>query len=169
MTSRDDHRISGANWADESVADAAWKNILFLIDGPSPRWTHGYNVWQATLLREIRIFAKAAREGKKWPPPTRAMTLNNPCPRCGYHDAALAPKPAEVMRCAGDYACGGTCPACTPAPRTCPRCAKAEALAGAVEALCATRSDNAPCCGCVDCWKQLEAVDVALAAWREGK
>jgi len=50
---------------DPSVADAAWKNILFLIDGPSPRWTHGYNVWQATLLREIRTFARAARDGAR--------------------------------------------------------------------------------------------------------
>ena len=49
---------------DPSVADAAWKNILFLIDGPSPRWTHGYNVWQATLLREIRTFARAARDAR---------------------------------------------------------------------------------------------------------
>ena len=51
--------------ADEAVTAAAWKNILFLIDGPSPRWTHGYNVWQATLLREIRTFARAARDGAR--------------------------------------------------------------------------------------------------------
>ena len=47
---------------DPSVADAAWKNILFLTDGPSPMDPRLQHVWQATLLREIRTFARAARD-----------------------------------------------------------------------------------------------------------
>jgi hypothetical protein len=45
---------------DPSVADAAWKNILFLTDGPSPMDPRLQHVWQATLLREIRTFARAS-------------------------------------------------------------------------------------------------------------
>ena len=149
---------------DPSVADAAWKNILFLTDGPSPMDPRLQHVWQATLLREIRTFARASLPAQQpWEREGLKAAIQTALAAAAFADSY------DTSEIAADVALSRPLPA-KPTGPACPNCAKAEALAGAVEAFLEHGNvevcigNHNTFCGCGD-----SSLVAALAAWREGK